>query len=122
MLSAATATAAEILSLLGEEPVVAGAEPPVLQLEGVTAGYARRRSVVHDIDLLVRRGETVGLVGESGSGKSTLARIITGLLPASAGAVRFQGAALPRSLGARKRDVLRRVRDRMNRRSPSWCE
>jgi peptide/nickel transport system ATP-binding protein len=92
-----------------EQPVVAGAEPPLLQLEGVTAGYARRRSVVHDIDLLVRRGETVGLVGESGSGKSSLARIITGLLPPSAGAVRFQGAALPRSLGARKRDVLRRV-------------
>ncbi|MFD0860502.1 dipeptide ABC transporter ATP-binding protein [Roseovarius aquimarinus] len=37
----------------------------------------------------VQRGEVLGLVGESGSGKSTLGRILTGLIPPSAGSVRF---------------------------------
>ena len=41
--------------------------------------------VVNDINLTVRKGETVAVVGESGSGKSTLARVITGLLPRESG-------------------------------------
>jgi microcin C transport system ATP-binding protein len=34
---------------------------------------------VHDVDLTLRRGETLGIVGESGSGKSTLAATVLGL-------------------------------------------
>ena len=47
-------------------------------------GDARCRSTI-------RRGETLGLVGESGCGKSTLGRVIAGILPPSAGAVRARG-------------------------------
>ena len=42
-----------------------------------------------DVTLDVQRGEVLGIVGESGCGKSTLGRIVAGLLPASAGTVRF---------------------------------
>ena len=42
-----------------------------------------------DVTLDIQRGEVLGIVGESGCGKSTLGRIVAGLLPASAGAVRF---------------------------------
>lgn len=51
-----------------------------------------RETVVHaldDVTLDIQRGEVLGIVGESGCGKSTLGRIVTGLLPASAGTVRF---------------------------------
>jgi peptide/nickel transport system ATP-binding protein len=48
-------------------------------------------------------------VGESGSGKSTLARVITGLLPPSAGRVLFEGKPLPPALKQRDRDMLRRI-------------
>ena len=48
-------------------------------------------TAVDHVDFSVRRGEVVGLVGESGCGKSTLGRIVAGLLPPSAGEVRFHG-------------------------------
>jgi oligopeptide/dipeptide ABC transporter ATP-binding protein len=50
---------------------------------------------VDGVDLVLRRGETLGLVGESGCGKSTLARSLVGLHPLTAGVVRYEGAELP---------------------------
>jgi peptide/nickel transport system ATP-binding protein len=41
---------------------------------------------LHEVDLDIRAGETVGLVGESGSGKTTLARVLMGLIAPDAGA------------------------------------
>ena len=64
---------------------------------------------VDGVDLEIRRGETLGLVGESGCGKSTLARLITALLPVTAGRVVFDGQDITRLRGAR----LRRVRRKM---------
>ncbi len=40
---------------------------------------------LHDVDLDISAGETVGLVGESGSGKTTLARVLMGLTPPDEG-------------------------------------
>ena len=85
------------------------AEGPVLVLDDVTASYRTRARVVRDISLEIDRGETLALVGESGSGKSSLARVICGLLPPVAGAVRFRGQPLPGKLEQRGRDELRRI-------------
>jgi peptide/nickel transport system ATP-binding protein len=49
---------------------------------------------VEDVDLVIRRGETLGLVGESGCGKSTVARLIVGLYPPTQGTIRYEGVAL----------------------------
>jgi lipopolysaccharide transport system ATP-binding protein len=48
-------------------------------------------NILHDIDLTVRRGESIGLIGENGAGKSTLLKIITGVLQASSGTVSTRG-------------------------------
>src|ERR1700733_14660549 len=45
------------------------------------------RTVLHDLDVTVARGEFVALLGASGSGKTTLLRILAGLEAASAGEV-----------------------------------
>jgi len=51
--------------------------------------FQKRRSVVaaSQVDIKLRRGETVGIVGESGSGKTTVARCVARLMPPSEGAI-----------------------------------
>lgn len=72
-------------------------------------GPARTIRAVTDVDLVLRRGEAVGLIGESGSGKSTIGRLALGLLQPSAGSVRFDGV----DLAAADPAVLRGFRRRM---------
>jgi peptide/nickel transport system ATP-binding protein len=53
---------------------------------------------VDGVDLLVSKGEVVGLAGESGCGKSTIGRMVAGIIPTSQGQVLFKGqdiATLP---------------------------
>jgi len=50
--------------------------------------------VVWGVTLSVAAGESVALLGPNGSGKSTVVNTISGLLPAKAGDIRFEGASL----------------------------
>jgi peptide/nickel transport system ATP-binding protein len=88
---------------------VVAAEIPVLAIDHVSADYPGKPKVIDDVSLEVRKGDTVAVVGESGSGKSTLARVVTGLLPRTAGDVRFNGTSLSPRLNGRTKDQLRRV-------------
>lgn len=49
---------------------------------------------VSDVSLTIYEGEVVALVGETGSGKTTLGRLLTGLLSADNGSIRFMGQDL----------------------------
>jgi len=64
--------------------------------------FEKRREVkaANDVNLAVRRGETLGVVGESGSGKSTVARCIARLIAPSDGVILIEGADVAR-LGTR---------------------
>jgi branched-chain amino acid transport system ATP-binding protein len=53
--------------------------------------YYGASHVLHGVDLLVHRGEAVGLMGRNGMGKTTLLRSILGLLPPREGRVRVRG-------------------------------
>jgi branched-chain amino acid transport system ATP-binding protein len=50
--------------------------------------------VVWGVSLAVAAGESVALLGPNGSGKSTVVNSISGLVPAKAGEIRFEGANL----------------------------
>ncbi|SMC76306.1 ABC transporter ATP-binding protein [Rhizobium sp. RU36D] len=57
---------------------------------------AAMHTVVRDVDLEVRRGETLGIVGESGCGKSTLLRSLAGLERGWTGRISFDGREVGR--------------------------
>jgi len=64
----------------------------VAVLDGVTKKYGRR--VVHDgLSMTIRRGERWCVMGKNGAGKSTLLKMVAGVVPPDAGAVKL-GASL----------------------------
>ncbi|WP_322867008.1 ABC transporter ATP-binding protein [Aquicoccus sp. G2-2] len=82
----------------------------VLKVEHIKARYRGTHfDVLHDVNVELHPGQTLAVVGESGSGKSTLARVITGLLPPSAGRIEFAGRELSRDLSKRTREDLREL-------------
>jgi len=51
----------------------------------------KRRPVVRDVSLTVRRGEAVGLLGPNGAGKTTTFYMVTGLIAADKGTIELDG-------------------------------
>jgi oligopeptide/dipeptide ABC transporter ATP-binding protein len=70
---------------------------PLLEIKSLTVdfpGLERTVKAVRGVDLLVERGEVMGLVGESGSGKTMTALACLGLVPPPgrvAGSIRLAG-------------------------------
>jgi len=89
------------------EPEDDGGEP-LLQISGLQAGYGST-TVLHGIDVQVRRGECVALLGESGSGKTTLSRSVAGLHTQFSGGLLLDGEQLATSSYRRTAEQRRRV-------------
>jgi peptide/nickel transport system ATP-binding protein len=95
---------------------VAGA-PIVLETNNLTktytsGGFLAKRRVIEaakEVNLQVRRGETLGVVGESGSGKSTVARCIARLIEPSRGAILIEGADVAKLSAGKLRPHRKRV-------------
>ncbi|QNG38761.1 dipeptide ABC transporter ATP-binding protein [Geodermatophilaceae bacterium NBWT11] len=82
----------------------------LLEIEGLTVRYGTGRSAhvaVQDVSLQLDAGRTLGLVGESGAGKSTIGAAVLGLVPVTAGTIRFDGRDITR-LNTRDRRALTR--------------
>jgi peptide/nickel transport system ATP-binding protein len=96
---------------------VSGTEAPVIELRGVSKRFGRSLDLaqkltqratrmlggnvapsvvraVDRVDLVIAKGEVLGLVGESGCGKSTLGRMVAGIMPPSDGQVLSHGRDL----------------------------
>src|SRR3954453_21410098 len=76
------------------------AEPLILELHGLRAGYGEIE-VLWGVDMVVRRGEITALVGSNGAGKTTLMRALSGLIPVRAGTYLFEGKDLCGASAAR---------------------
>ena len=67
----------------------------MLEVDGLVSAYGPVRAVDH-VTLEAPAGSVTAVLGANGAGKSSLLRTITGMLPARAGRVRFDGTNITR--------------------------
>ncbi len=65
----------------------------MLEIDKLSVAYGGLRAL-SDVSLAVAAGQFVTIVGPNGAGKSTLFKTISGVVPAAAGAIRFEGEDL----------------------------
>ena len=65
----------------------------MLDLKNIDAGYGAFQALF-GISMQVNAGEAVAVIGANGAGKTTLMRVISGMLPASAGSMSMEGTDL----------------------------
>ena len=66
----------------------------ILEMNHVSKAFGGSQALT-DIHLSVEAGEIHALLGENGAGKSTLMNILTGVIPADAGTITFDGKNYP---------------------------
>lgn len=98
-LQRAMASGARIFELLDVVPEIqdrpdAIEMPPVkgeIKFQNISFGYEPDKDVLHDINLIVKPGETVAIVGQTGSGKSSLVSLTARFYEVVKGAVTVDG-------------------------------
>jgi ABC-type branched-subunit amino acid transport system ATPase component/predicted MFS family arabinose efflux permease len=75
------------------ERVASGADMPAIQVRNLDFSYGTVQ-ILFDVNLEVRKGETLALLGTNGAGKSTLLRVISGLGVATRGVIRLHGRTI----------------------------
>jgi peptide/nickel transport system ATP-binding protein len=74
----------------------------IIRLDHVTRTFQVRRQTIKAVDdfsLTIHEGEIMCLVGESGCGKTTTGKMITGVLPVSAGTILYHGQDIAKLRG-----------------------
>jgi branched-chain amino acid transport system permease protein len=87
---------------LARQPTPAAGET-LLEVEGATKRFGGLVAV-NDMSLAVKAGDIVALIGPNGAGKSTMFNLISGVLEATAGEVRFRGQSVA---GRSSREIAR---------------
>jgi phospholipid/cholesterol/gamma-HCH transport system ATP-binding protein len=81
----------------------------LIEIDHVTFGYDKSRTILHDVSMKFQRGKVTAIMGGSGCGKTTLLRLIAGVYPANKGRVIFDGATVDTA----DKDQLYRLRRRL---------
>jgi ABC-type branched-subunit amino acid transport system ATPase component len=81
----------------GQKPEAEPAAPtqPLLELRDVEAAYGPFRALF-GVSFGIPEGKALALLGGNGAGKTTIARVVSGLLPVTAGTVTFDGVDISR--------------------------
>lgn len=104
VMQSAMASGERIFEMLDTQPQVVE-DPQAIDLahvdgrvdyQKVTFSYTDGKGVLHDIDLLVKPGETIALVGRTGAGKTSLVSLLARFYDVKGGEVRLDGTDLRR--------------------------
>ncbi len=96
MISMSTASAKRIAEVLEEKPDLTNPEQPLTEIPdgqidfnhvNFSYKHGSGEDVLHDIDLHIHAGETVGIIGGTGCGKSSLVNLVSRLYDADEGSV-----------------------------------
>ena len=68
-----------------------GKEDPNIQIGNPLANVNASFWALDDINLIIKKGERLGIIGRNGAGKSTLLKMLTGILRPSNGDITFDG-------------------------------
>ncbi len=63
----------------------------ILEVQGLKFSYDKKRTIFHDVDFSLDKGEVLSILGTNGAGKSTLLNCIAGLLRPGAGEILLNG-------------------------------
>ena len=91
------ASATRIFNLLDETPEVVENEGERhldntdINYDNVTFGYKGREDVLKNINMKIKKGESISIIGESGSGKSTFVKLLMRFWDVKEGKVNFGG-------------------------------
>jgi ABC-type multidrug transport system fused ATPase/permease subunit len=62
-----------------------------IEFRSLDFSFTKDSSVLKDINLIIKKGQTIGIIGESGSGKSTLVDLLIGLHKPTSGKILIDG-------------------------------
>ena len=74
---------------------------PYLEIRGLVAGYGKME-ILHNVDLVVGKGQSLCLIGPNGAGKSTVLHSIYGFTNIMSGAILKDGADITRQTSNQK--------------------
>ncbi|MCM1396455.1 MAG: metal ABC transporter ATP-binding protein [Candidatus Amulumruptor caecigallinarius] len=74
-----------------DDTLTASRPADIIRLSDVDFAYDRHRQVLEDVNLCIRRGETLLVEGPNGGGKTTLLRLLLGLSKPTHGSVAYFG-------------------------------
>ena len=116
-LQSALAAAERVFRLIDEVPEIADAETavPLTDVQGdvcfdhVQFGYVPERTILHDLTVHARPGETVAIVGPTGAGKTTVINLLMRFYDVNEGEIRVDGTELRNATRASLRSAFTMV-------------
>jgi ABC-2 type transport system ATP-binding protein len=87
-----------------EKPVYDPNAPSAIEVDHIVKKYGDF-TAVDDVSFCVKEGEIFGLLGPNGAGKSTLIRMMTTLIPITAGSARISGHDVAKEPDAARRTI-----------------